>query len=174
VFFNGPANQIKGGEVATKGPVIDTTKSFTISMWIDQTGITTPTKYTAAFSQDGAQNFAFTFSYSTESKIWSFVRADNDSRTPATIGVGAKTPVPLNSWHQLTGVYDAQAGTIAFYVDGVAQGTAKAGSAPYAAGGPFAIGRSWYQKYPSNPFNGYLSDVRVYSRALSAAEVKAL
>jgi hypothetical protein len=174
VFFNGPANQIKGGEVATRNPVIDTTKSFTVSMWIDQTGITTPTKYAAAFSQDGPQNFAFTFSYSADAKNWSFVRADNDSANPTSIGVGAKTPVPLNSWHQLTGVYDAQAGTLAFYVDGVPQGTAKAGSAPYAAGGPFAIGRSWYQKYPSNPFNGYISDVRVYSRALNAAEIKAL
>ncbi|NUR64097.1 MAG: hypothetical protein HOV87_36380 [Catenulispora sp.] len=174
VFFHGPANQIKGGEVATKGAAIDTTKSFTISMWINQTGLTTPTKYAAAFSQDGTQNFAFTFSYSLEAKTWSFVRADTDSPTPTSIGVGAKTPVPLNSWHQLTGVYDAPGGTIAFYVDGVPQGTAKAGSAPYAAAGPFAIGRSWYQKYPSNPFNGYISDVRIYSRALSAAEVKAL
>lgn len=174
VAFTGPAGQIKGGEVATKGPVIDTTKSFTISMWIDQTGITTPTKYAAAFSQDGPQNFAFTFSYSTDAKTWSFVRADNDSANPTSIGVGAKTPVPLNSWHQLTGVYDAPGGTISFYVDGVPQGTAKAGSAPYAAGGPFAIGRSWYQKYPSNPFNGYISDVRVYGRALSAAEVKGI
>lgn len=174
VFFNGPANQIKGGEVATRGPAIDTTKSFTVSMWIDQTGLTTPTKYAAAFSQDGPQNFAFTFSYSLEAKTWSFVRADADSPTPTSVGVGAKTPVPLNSWHQLTGVYDAPAGTIAFYVDGVPQGTAKTGSAPYAATGPFAIGRSWYQKYVSNPFNGYISDVRIYSRALSAAEVKTL
>ncbi|MFD0637622.1 LamG domain-containing protein [Catenulispora yoronensis] len=165
---------MKGGEVATKSAVIDTTKSFTISLWMNQTGLTTPTKYSALFSQDGAQNFAFTFSYSTEAKNWSFVRADNDATTPTTIGVGAKTAIPLNSWHQLTGVYDAPAGTIAFYVDGALQGTAKTGSAPYAATGPFAIGRSWYQKYPSNPFNGYISDVRVYSHALTAAEVKAL
>ncbi|MBW8806649.1 MAG: LamG domain-containing protein, partial [Catenulisporales bacterium] len=120
------------------------------------------------------QCFAFTFSYSTEAKTWSFVRANEDSTTPTSIGVGAKSPTPLNTWLQLTGVYDAQAGTIAFYVNGVPQGTAKTGSAPYAAGGPFAIGRSWYHKYPSNPFNGYISDVRIYSRALSAAEVAAL
>ncbi|MFL6115747.1 MAG: LamG domain-containing protein [Catenulispora sp.] len=174
VFFNGPAGQIKGGEVATKAPAIDATKSFTVSMWIDQTGLTTPTKYAAAFSQDGPQCFAFTFSYSTEAQRWSFVRADEDGATPTSVGVGSKAPTPLNTWLQLTGVYDAPAGTIAFYVNGVPQGTAKTGSAPYAVGGPFAIGRSRYGKYPSNPFNGYISDVRIYSRALSAAEVAAL
>src|SRR2546423_9448455 len=94
VLFNGPAGQIKGGEVATKAPAIDTTKSFTVSMWIDQTGLTTPTKYAAAFSQDGPQCFAFTFSYSTEAKTWSFVRANEDSTTPTSIAVGAKSPTP--------------------------------------------------------------------------------
>jgi hypothetical protein len=173
--FSGTADQIKGGQIQTKGPVIDTSKSFTISMWVDQTGLTTPTKFAAAFSQDGPQCFAFTFSYSVESKTWSFVRANADSTAPKTVGAGATSPTPLNTWVKLTGVYDAQAGTLAFYVNGVPQGKpVKAGSAPYAVNGPFAIGRSWYDKYPSNPFKGFISDVQVFGRALSADEVKAI
>ncbi|WP_194911898.1 LamG domain-containing protein [Catenulispora rubra] len=173
--FSGAANQIKAGQIQTKGPAVDTTKSFTVSMWVDQTGLTTPTKFAAAFSQDGPQCFAFTFSYSTESKTWSFVRSEADSANPKTVNAGATAPTPMNTWVKLTGVYDAQAGTIAFFVNGVPQGgPAKTGSAPYAATGPFAIGRSWYGKFVSNPFKGYISDVQVFSRALSADEVKAL
>jgi hypothetical protein len=174
-YFNGAAGQIKAGQIATKGPVIDTTKSFTISMWVDQTAITTPTKYVAAFSQDGPQCFAFTFSYSTDTKAWSFVRSQSDSANPVAVGAGSTTQTPLNTWVKLTGVYDAQAGTLAFYINGAQQGgLVKTGSAPYAASGPFAIGRSWYQKYPSNPFDGYISDVEVWSRALSSDEVKGI
>jgi len=173
--FSGAANQIKGGQIQTTGPAIDTTKSFTVSMWVDQTGITTPTKFAAAFSQDGPQCFAFSFSYSVESKTWSFVRSNADGAAPKTVGAGATAPTPLNTWVELTGVYDAQAGTLAFFVNGVPQGKpVKAGSAPYAANGPFAIGRSWYGKYPSNPFKGYISDVQVFGRALTPDEVKAL
>ncbi|MEY9929510.1 hypothetical protein ABH926_004150 [Catenulispora sp. GP43] len=173
--FSGAPNQIKGGQIQTKGPAIDTTKSFTVSMWVDQTGLTTPTKYAAAFSQDGPQCFAFTFSYSEASKTWSFVRANADGANPAMTNAGASAPTPMNTWVRLTGVYDAQAGTIELFVDGAPQGgPVKTGSKPYAATGPFAIGRSWYGKYPTNPFKGYISDVQVFGRALTADEVKAL
>lgn len=171
--FSGTANQIRGGQIQTHGPVIDTTKSFTISMWVDQTGLTTPTKFASVFSQDGPECFAFTFSYSTANKTWSFVRSNADSANPVTVSAGASAPTPMNTWVKLTGVYDAQAGTLAFYVNGVLQGgPVRTGSAPYRATGPFAIGRSWYGKYPSNPFKGYISDVKVFGRALTADEVK--
>ena len=171
--FSGAAKQIKAGQIQTRGPAIDTTKSFTVSMWVDQTGLTTPTKFAAAFSQDGAQCSAFSFSYSVDTKTWSFVRSNADAAKPASVGVGGTAPTPMNTWVRLTGVYDAQAGTIAFFINGVQQGgPVKTGSAPYAATGPFAIGRSWYGKYPSNPFKGYISDVRVFGRALTADEVK--
>jgi hypothetical protein len=110
-----------------------------------------------------------------DSKTWSFVRANADGADPATVNAGAGAPTPMNTWVRLTGVYDAQAGTIELFVNGVPQGgPVKTGSAPYAATGPFAIGRSWYGKFPSNPFKGYISDVQVFGRALSADEVKML
>ena len=171
VFFNGKAGEIKAGEVATSAPAVNTAKSFTVSMWVDQTGLTTPTQFAAAFSQDGAQCFAFTLSYSVQQKAWIFTRAESDVRDPVTVNAVSTSPTPLNTWIQLTGVYDAPAGTITLYVDGVPQSTVHTAAAPYAARGPFAIGRSWYQQYPSNPFNGYISDVRVYDRALTAAEI---
>ncbi|MBS2534121.1 LamG domain-containing protein, partial [Catenulispora sp. NF23] len=173
--FSGTANKSAAGVIKTKGPGIDTTKSFTVSMWVDQTGLTTPTKFAAAFSQDGPQCFAFTFSYSLETKTWSFVRSNADGATPKTVNASATAPTPMNVWVKLTGVYDAQAGTIAFFINGQPQGApVKTNSAPYAATGPFAIGRSWYGKGATNPFKGYISDVQVFGRALSPAEVQAL
>jgi hypothetical protein len=47
-------------------------------------------------------------------------------------------------------------------------------TAPYASTGAFVVGRSWYNTYPSNPLNGSVSDIRVYNRALTAAEVRTL
>ncbi|WP_194924957.1 LamG domain-containing protein [Catenulispora pinisilvae] len=173
--FSGAANKSAAGVIKTKGPGIDTTKSFTVSMWVDQTGLTTPTKFAAAFSQDGPQCFAFTFSYSLETKTWSFVRSNADGATPKTVNAGGTAPTPMNVWAKLTGVYDAQAGTIAFFINGQPQGApVKTNSAPYAATGPFAIGRSWYGKGATNPFKGYISDVQVFGRALSPDEVQAL
>jgi hypothetical protein len=172
-FFNGPQGQIKAGQIATTGTVIDTAHSFTISMWVDQTGVTTPTQYASTFSQDGTTCSGFSFTYSVASKQWSFSRSASDSASPVVDDTWSKAQ-PLNTWILLTGVYDTAAGTVSLYVDGTPASSLHTSSAPYASNGPFAVGRSWYGAYPSNPFDGGIADVRVYGRALTPAEVQSL
>jgi hypothetical protein len=171
--FTPASGQIKGGAITASG-VLDTTKSFTVSEWVYQTTPTTPTKYVSVFSQDGPAYSAFFFTYSTAQQTWFFGRSLSDTANNGTDESWGWAPTPLNTWVLLTGVYDATAGTVTLYVNGAAQTPVHTRTAPYAASGPFAVGRSWFQTYPSNPFAGSVSDVRVYNRVLTPAEVHSL
>ncbi len=91
----------------------------------------------------------------------------------ATQGAGVSSmsfPV-AGEWTHLAGVYDPAAGTVALYVNGVRESDAAASfGAVVDSPGPFLVGRaSW-----GHPLQGAVDDVRVYGRALSAAEIAAL
>jgi hypothetical protein len=78
-------------------------------------------------------------------------------------------PAVTAGWHLVTIVQDGSAGTRTLYVDGVASATGGAGSADNTGslwvGGAAGV---------SEVFVGTVDDVRVYSRALSTAEVQTL
>jgi hypothetical protein len=171
--FTPPQGQIVGAQITT-AQGIDTTHSFTVSAWVNQAAPTTPSQYVSAFSQDGQSFSAFYFTYSIAQRTWFFGRSVSTTSEAGTDEAWASSPTPLNTWVLLTGSYDASAQTLAFYVNGVLQDTARTRSAPFAVSGPLALGRSWYQNYPSNPFAGSISDFRVYDRVLTAAEVHSL
>lgn len=72
-------------------------------------------------------------------------------------------------WHLITGVFTGGR-TVELYVDGVSQGTA---SSPYnvALGSKNAIGNG---ADPGQYWDGLIDDARIYTRALSAEEIKNL
>jgi concanavalin A-like lectin/glucanase superfamily protein len=87
-----------------------------------------------------------------------------------TCGIpGPAVPSPQQAWHFFTVVFNGN-NTLTFYIDGV-------GGSPVtpsctintAAGGGFSMGTGRW-----GYFNGTLDDVRVYDRALSAAEIVTL
>lgn len=84
--------------------------------------------------------------------------------------------ITLNAWHHVAAVYDgsSSANDPLLYIDGVLQTLTEA-SSPNSARGPAQsnvyIGNS---AAGSRPFNGQLDDVRIYNRALDAAEIAAL
>jgi hypothetical protein len=79
------------------------------------------------------------------------------------------TPAVMTNWHLLTATYAARAMT--FYVDGQSVGTATFSANMQAYGTTLQLGGTgssgWF-------YSGSLDDARVYNRALSAAEAKAL
>ena len=83
----------------------------------------------------------------------------------------------LNNWHMITGTFD---GTIAkLYVDGVLKGTKESDIEPsWGQATGFVIGKmSYYYSNQSTayfPFNGSISDAKVYATALSADDIKEL
>ena len=80
-----------------------------------------------------------------------------------------------NTWHHIVGVRDGN--TLKLYMDGVLDATTNItgyGNINSARG--FKIGVGWVNDYASldHYFKGYIDDVRVYKRALTADEVRDL
>ena len=93
------------------------------------------------------------------------------------VAVTGATPLALDTWYHVAGVYDARAQTMTVYLNGEIDNGKQnrpVSSSIRSARGPLQIGRR-----PTPPrhqeflFAGLLDDVRIYSRALSQAEVVA-
>lgn len=82
------------------------------------------------------------------------------------------------AFHHVVAVYDAPTASIKFYINGVeATSTNLNGTIPSSIGddaGAFHIGAQDSSSTPSNYYDGYIDEARVYNRALSPAEVKSL
>lgn len=88
-------------------------------------------------------------------------------RQPA---VKAKRPVDDGQWHHVAGIYDGQ--HMAFYLDGELEDSVAA-SGPIAVNTePVMVGQNSMGR--SRPFSGWIDDVRLYDRSLSAEEIRAL
>jgi glucose/arabinose dehydrogenase len=84
----------------------------------------------------------------------------------------SKTVRALNVWYHVTGVYNASARTLDIYVNGVLDNGVLQGTVPasfVAADVNANIGRRTGGFY----LNGVVDDVRIYSRALTLAEIQA-
>jgi hypothetical protein len=82
---------------------------------------------------------------------------------------GSAVSVPSNKWFHVVGTYDGS--TIKIYYNGALAGSTSFTGTIAASTLPFAMG---YGPYGNDYLNGKLDDVRIYSRALSAAEVQQL
>lgn len=160
------------GHAATTSPVVRTDQSFTVTAWAR------PRKsggyYTVA-AQEGTQASAFYLQYTAFSNRWAFSVTDADSADPAFRSAESGGPPDLDKWTHLAGVYDAAAGTITLYVNGVADPrvgsvTARLWNAP----GPFTVGRSTFNGVPGNFWPGDIDDVRVVSGVLRPEQLKNL
>ncbi|HVX57861.1 MAG TPA: LamG domain-containing protein, partial [Candidatus Saccharimonadales bacterium] len=74
-------------------------------------------------------------------------------------------------WHLVEGVYNATAHTVSLYADGTLLGTCTGmPSSLYNTSKPFQLG-TWDPGLADNAFQGSISDVRLYNRALSQADI---
>jgi hypothetical protein len=76
----------------------------------------------------------------------------------------------IGQWTHLAAVYDSGLGQMSLYVNGILEGTA-AHVSTWNASGAVRIGMGQYTATTANPWQGDVDDVRVYARALNAAEV---
>jgi len=88
----------------------------------------------------------------------------------------ASAPVPagdLDDWHHLAGVYDGR--SYRLYRDGELVAEHADDYAPATVASPWAVGgRAETEPAEARYFSGCIDDVRIYERALSADEVRAL
>jgi hypothetical protein len=159
------------GEAVAGGPAVDTTASFTVSAWVRPTDLDGDG---AVLSQDGSSESAFRLMYRAEADAWCFATTQADlPPDPTLYPACASTPPVLGVWTHLAGVYDAGAGMLRLYVDGALAGSL-AFAAPWAAEGPFVVGRAQKAALPRYRFSGDIADVRAWPRALDAVGLAAL
>jgi large repetitive protein len=173
VTWNGSAATFDGagGVIATNGPVLTTTASYSVSAWVNLAN--TSTFYTAV-SQGGTAMGAFYLQYSPSNGSWAFVLPNRDDGTAPQSAARTFVPPATNTWTHLVGVFDAGTNAISLYVNGAlaASGTAVS---PWQASGPLTIGGMKLANGHANDFfNGQVANVQAYQRALSAAEVSTL
>ncbi|MHC4608626.1 MAG: LamG domain-containing protein, partial [Planctomycetota bacterium] len=81
----------------------------------------------------------------------------------------------MNRWCHVAGVFDGAAQTVKLYIDGavVEEGTVGFGTL-HDSSAPFAIGMNYDSGAPIQPFEGLVDEARVYAKALSRDEIRAL
>ena len=158
-----------GGYASTPGPIIDTSRNFTVSAWVKLTG---NDSYKTVLAADGTRNSSFYLQYVADVGRWAFTLPNADADGWTAIRVISSSAPALGVWTHLAGVYDSGAGIAKLYVNGVLEGQAT-GAHPFQATGPFAIGRAKTTGILCDQWPGSVYDARVWDRALSDAEVAA-
>jgi hypothetical protein len=165
-----------GQLAASAAALIDTTRSYTVSAWLNpalagQSG--------SAVSQAAPAGSAFSLGLQTSGSAtrWTFLVPNRSGCAPIRCGVRANTHYDdgrfspsAGNWHQVTGVYDATTLTISISVDGVPEDIEHV-TAPPASNGPLILGTG-QRAYPrSDAFLGALDELRLYPRALRPEQV---
>ncbi len=177
VTWSGSGAQLPGQDgtdITTRGPVVDTTGSFSVSAWVNMAGSTGNNQ--SVVSQDGRSVGGFLLGYDDSSGHWDFSRPEEDENDPpdwasASSGSSAQT----GTWTFLTGVFNAGTGAVQLYVNGSDSGGDATDTSPVRANGPLEIGGYQWDGQPGGvSFDGTLANVEVYPTALSADEVASL
>jgi hypothetical protein len=160
---------------ATTGQVVATDQSFSVGVWVK---LDDRNRVQTVVSQDGENTCGFCLQYEPPTGdspgYWVFSIPRSDDVAPTSYDtVRVPATQDLTKPVHLTAVYDAAAepsAAMRLYVNGAALGTATRGVG-WNARGPLNIGRALVAGNPGNYLNGWVDEVRVYSRAISADEV---
>jgi len=145
----------------TANAAFDITDAITVAAWIKVHTFDKQWQYVVG---KGDSAWRIVRETTTNTVRW---RANGPSPNMAVTG---KVNVNDGKWHHLAGTYDGSAAIL--YVDGVVDTSLKCSGAISKNTYPVWIGQCSQQK--NRAWNGRLGEVRVYRRALSAAEVEEL
>ena len=156
----------------TKKSVLDTSRSFSVSAWIQLDSVT---QTSTAVSQDGDHVSMFRLQYvgsgnGADAGRFAFTLMGADSSTAAVTRVTSPFSALAGVWYHLAGVYDSATGAANLYVNGV-QVASRPVSAAWNATGPLAIGRGRFGGIATDYFAGRVDEVRAYAENLSQQDV---
>ncbi|MGW4802570.1 LamG domain-containing protein [Kitasatospora sp. NPDC004272] len=173
---DGPTLVLHGtatGWADSQAPVVDTTRSFTVSAVVRNNA---PTGGRAVVTQgtDTYYSFYLGRDYWGTRNQWVFkVQSAAGAQDTTTFQAFSTTRATTGQWTLLTGVYDADAKKITLYVDGVPQQTT-AVSGIWDTTGGLQIGRVRYKSKWTDYWDGAISNVQLWDQALPAGAVDAL
>ena len=157
--FNGTSDYVDLGSPAS----LDLTTTFTVAAWVKWKG-GNPDAVIYASGNANADHYRLDVNNCNANGL--SLREDGEVCHPATSNL-----LPADTWHHVAVIKDGDTGTnLAFYLDGVSDGTASAGTS--GATGLKRIGAR--TEFTDQFFDGAIDDLRIYDRALSGAEITAL
>ncbi|MGW5350550.1 LamG domain-containing protein [Streptomyces sp. NPDC004031] len=161
------------GYADTAGPVVNTQDSFTVSAWVR---LSDTDNYHTVLSQTSSDKSSFTLRYSPGVHRWVFLWTWPSGGKVTWLGANGLSDVVADEWTYVAASYDATAGTVALYVNGVPQGAPvalPAGAKASASDGPLEFGRyndpnkaAWTEYW-----KGRIDEVEVWQRALTPEEI---
>jgi RHS repeat-associated protein len=156
-----------GQQITAAGTALSNTSSYTVSAWAR---ITDKSVNRTIVSKDGSRTSGFFLNYVAELDRFAFSRTTADSDDSSALRATSNVAPTLGQWTHLTGVYDTAAGKMKLYVNGVLQ-TTTAATGGWNATGTYVVGRAKWAGAATNLWMGSIDDVRVYSGALTDAQV---
>jgi type II secretory pathway pseudopilin PulG len=154
--FNSGSNQmVNVGNPA----VLQISGPFTITVWVKPASIS---GILGIVTKEGSWTG---YSLSIESNKFRFFTTANSQ----AYSIFSATTPTIGTWYHIAGVFDGQKNYI--YVNGVKENETSASMAANVNNN-FIIGYGGY--WPGGYFSGVIDEVRIYNRALSASEIKAI
>ncbi|WP_146173995.1 LamG domain-containing protein [Saccharothrix carnea] len=163
----GGINIRPNGYLSTTGPVLDTSKSFSVATWVY---LQQNDNWFTVLSQDGNSVSGFFLQYSAGLGKWSLsTKAGDDinSETYRATSVDATAVPMLHAWTHLIGTYDENTRQLSLYVNGKPAGSVVMATPLWNAGGPFVIGAAKWDGSRADHFPGQVDDVQAWQRVLS-------
>jgi hypothetical protein len=171
----GALNLAGDGYAETSGPVVDTSRSFTVAAWVKFDAID-KRSYQTVVGIDGTLASAFYLQLNhAAGDRFVFHRREKDDDKALVNPIWAKSDFSpdRNIWYHLAGVYDAEAQTISLYVDGKLQESVPFISA-WQGSGKTSIGRGLFSGANRDFVKGSIADVRLYAAVLTSDQIQAL
>lgn len=159
IDFNGTSNYISISDAGSSS--LDVSSSVSISLWVNP---------------DTLANGYHNLIAKGTSSINYFIDVNGttdlvDFNGPHTcVDLAASTTLPIGTWTHIVGVYDDAANTQNIYFNGVLDTSNSCSNAMQMNDAAVRIGDFYGVEY----FNGKIDEIRIYNRALSAAEVVGL
>ncbi|MFF9018488.1 LamG-like jellyroll fold domain-containing protein [Streptomyces sp. NPDC014870] len=163
---------------ASDAPVLNTAKSFSVSVWAKVTS-TRPEFGSVAVSQMGLTRSAFELYFSSSRQGWVFVRHETDTRYPAVAQAAQPACASgdtqcvasrLNAWTHVAAVFENAPKLIKLYVNGQLVGTAPF-DGPWDARGRTMLGATDVAGSLNSFFAGSLDEAQLFDYSLSDSQV---
>ncbi|HEX2912205.1 MAG TPA: LamG-like jellyroll fold domain-containing protein [Chloroflexia bacterium] len=157
--FDGTSNYLQVG--GRQSLSLGNTKAFTLSAWVNpQAGGRIISKFNGAVSGE------YKLSILPDGQV-EFHR----ETPPWEMLSGTQNVVPFNQWSHVAATYDGQ--TMVIYINGVAVANQVRGAQYTDLNTPVLIGATLVNNAPAQFFKGQLTEVCIWNKALSAADLKA-
>jgi hypothetical protein len=164
----GKALQFDGATTDVKIPAsesLDLTDAYTLAAWINAGS--TQTDWCRIIDKGQDPTSGYVLLLSNDRKV------QTTAYTAVKCEVFGKTPVNDNNWHHVAGVYDSKKNSLFVYTDGVDETTMKMQPNSSAVVlNKFNLHLGYTEAHDGLRFNGIIDEVRIYNRALPAAEIK--